>query len=107
MSNYREAAYALLRVTLGVIFLTTGTVKFMLGIGNFAAGVQQEFASKLPMVIVMPFAYVLPFLEVAVGALLILGLLNVIALVIAGLLLTVLTFGKTAVNDSVTVAGNL
>jgi thiosulfate dehydrogenase [quinone] large subunit len=107
MSNYREAAYALLRVTLGVVFLTTGIVKFTLGIGNFAAGLQQEFAGKLPMVIVTPFAYVLPFVEVTVGTLLVLGLFNVIALVIAGLLLMVLTFGKTAVNDSATVAGNL
>jgi thiosulfate dehydrogenase (quinone) large subunit len=107
MRNYRDTAYALLRVTLGVIFLTTGIVKFMFGIGNFAAGLQQEFAGKLPMVIVTPFAYVLPFVEVTVGALLILGLFNVVALVIAGLLLMVLTFGKTAVNDSATVAGNL
>lgn len=106
MSNYRDAAYALLRVTLGVIFLTTGIVKFMLGIGN-SAGLQQEFAGKLSMVIVTPFAYVLPFVEVTVGALLVLGLFNVVALVIAGLLLMVLTFGKTAVNDSATVAGNL
>jgi uncharacterized membrane protein YphA (DoxX/SURF4 family) len=45
--------------------------------------------------------------EVTVGALLILGLFNVIALIIAGLLLMALTFGKTAVNDSATVAGNL
>ena len=38
---------------------------------------------------------------------LVLDLFNVISLVLAGLLLTVLTFGKTAVNDSATVAGNL
>ncbi len=107
MSNHRQAAYALLRVTLGVIFLTTGVVKFVIGIGNFAAALQQEFAGKLPMVIVTPFAYVLPFVEVAVGVLLALGLFNGIALVIAGFLLMVLTFGKTAVNDSATVAGNL
>ena len=94
-------------MTLGVIFLTTGIVKFISGIGNFAAGLQQEFAGKLPTIIVTPFAYVLPFAEVAVGALLVLGLFNVIALVIAGLLLMVLTFGKAAVNDSATVAGNL
>ena len=107
MSDYREAAYALLRVTLGLVFLTTGIVKFVSGIGNFAAALQQQFAGKLPMVIVTPSAYGLPFVEVTVGALLILGLFNVSALVIAGLLLMALTFGKTAVNDSATVAGNL
>ena len=106
-SNYREAAYALLRVTLGVIFLTTGIVKFVMGIGTFAAGLQQEFSDKLPMFIVTPFGYVLPFMEVTVGALLVLGLFNMIALALAGLLLMVLTFRKAAVNDGATVAGNL
>jgi uncharacterized membrane protein YphA (DoxX/SURF4 family) len=94
MSDYREAAYALLRVTLGLVFLTTGIVKFVSGIGNFAAALQQQFAGKLPMVIVTPFAYGLPFVEVTVGALLILGLFNVSALVIAGLLLMALTFAR-------------
>ena len=61
MNNYREAGYALLRVTLGMIFLTTGIVKLMIGISNFVAGLQQAFAGKLPMFIVTPFAYVLPF----------------------------------------------
>jgi uncharacterized membrane protein YphA (DoxX/SURF4 family) len=56
MSDYREAAYASLRVTLGFVFLTTGIVKFVSGIGNFAAALQQQFAGKLPMVIVTPFA---------------------------------------------------
>jgi thiosulfate dehydrogenase (quinone) large subunit len=106
-SNYREAAYALLRVTLGLIFLTTGIVKFVMGIGTFAAGLQQEFSGKLPMFIVTPFGYALPFMEVTVGALLVLGLFNVIALVLAGLLLMVLTFGKVVENDSATVADNL
>ena len=106
-SHYREASYALLRVTLGVVLLTTGISKLMMGIDNFAAGLQQEFAGQLPTAIVTPFAYMLPFIEITVGALLILGLMNVIALFIAGLLLMVLTFGKTAVNDSATVAGNL
>ena len=107
MSHYRDAAYALLRVTLGVIFLTTGIVKFMSGIGNFVAGLHQEFTGKLPLVIVTPFAYGLPFVEVTIGALLVLGLFNEVALVIAGWLVMVLTFGKTVVNDAATVAGNL
>jgi uncharacterized membrane protein YphA (DoxX/SURF4 family) len=82
--------------------LPTAVVKFMLGLSNFAAGLQQEFANKLPMVFVTPFALCAAFVEGAVGALLIVGLFNVIALVIGGLLLMVLTFGKTTVN-----AGNL
>ncbi len=107
MNNYREVGYALLRVTLGMIFLTTGIVKFMMGVGNFVAGMQQQFAGKLPMFFVTPFAYVLPLVEVVVGALLVLGLFNVMALVLAGLLLIGLTFGMTVVNETSTVAHNL
>jgi len=107
VSSYREAAYALLRVTLGVIFLTTGIVKLAYGVGAFAAPLRQQFAGVLPTFVVTPFAYALPFVEVAVGALLAAGLFNGIALVSAGGLMTALIFGKTAVNDSATVAGNL
>jgi thiosulfate dehydrogenase (quinone) large subunit len=107
MNSHRQVAYALLRVTFGVIFLTTGMVKFTMGAGAFAAAVQPSFAGKLPMFLVGPFLYLLPFGEVTVGAMLILGLFTQLALVLAGLLLMALTFGKTAVNDSATVAGNL
>jgi thiosulfate dehydrogenase [quinone] large subunit len=107
MSNYRQAAYALLRATLGMIFLTTGVVKLTIGLSTFAAGLQQEFGGKLPMLIVTPFGYVLPFIEVTVGALLVLGLFTEIALVLSGLLLLVLTFGKLVDNDTATVAHNL
>lgn len=107
MKNHRQAAFALLRVTLGSIFLTTGVVKFVLGVGNFAAGLQQQFADKLPMFIVTPFAYALPFAEVTIGALLVVGLFTEMALVLAGLLLIILTFGKVVINDSATVAHNL
>ncbi len=107
MNNYREIGYALLRVTLGMIFLTTGIVKFGMGIGNFAAGVQQQFAGTLPTFMVTPFAYAIPFVEVAVGTLLILGLFNVPTLVVAGLLLIGLTFGMTVTNQVATIAGNL
>ena len=33
--NHRETAYALLRVTMGVIFLFYGIGKFISGLGNF------------------------------------------------------------------------
>ena len=107
MKNYRQAAFALLRVTLGSIFLTTGVVKFVFGVGNFAAGLQQQFADKLPMFIVTPFAYALPIAEVIVGLLLVVGLFTEMALVLSGVLLLILTFGRVVTNDSATVAHNL
>jgi thiosulfate dehydrogenase [quinone] large subunit len=107
MSKHREAAYALLRVTLGVIFLFYGVGKFMGGIGNFAGGMEQRFAGKLPSALVLPFAYTLPFMEVTFGTLILLGLFNSIALVLSGLLLLALTFGTVMLGDAPTVAHNM
>lgn len=107
MNNHREAAYALLRVTLGIIFLFYGIGKFMGGVGNFATGMEQHFAGKLPSVLVLPFAYALPFMEVLFGTLILLGLFNSIALVLSGLLLVALTFGTVMLGDAPTVAHNL
>src|ERR671938_176811 len=107
MSKHREAAYALLRVTLGVIFLFYGVGKFMGGIGGFAAGMEQQFAGKLPSALVLPFAYTLPFMEVTFGTLILLGLFNSIALVLSGLLLLALTFGTVMLGDAPTVAHNM
>jgi thiosulfate dehydrogenase [quinone] large subunit len=105
--NHRETAYMLLRVTLGVIFLFYGVGKFLGGVGNFAGGMQQHFAGKLPGVLVLPFAYALPFMEVTFGALILLGLFNSVALVLSGLLLLALTFGTVMLGDAPTVAHNL
>ena len=107
MSNHREAAYALLRVTLGVIFLFYGIGKFVGGIGNFAGGMNQRFSGKLPSALVLPFAYALPFMEVLCGALILLGLFSAVALVLSGLLLVALTFGTVMLGDAPTVAHNL
>jgi uncharacterized membrane protein YphA (DoxX/SURF4 family) len=105
--NHREAAYALLRVTMGVIFLFYGVGKFMGGLGNFVGGMNQRFSGKLPAMMVMPFAYVLPFGEVAAGLLILLGLFTRQGLLISGLLLIGLTFGTVMLGDPPTVAHNL
>ena len=106
MFNHREAAYALLRVTLGVVFFFNGVGKFMGGVGNFAAGMEKQFAGKLPSALVLAFAYALPFMEVLFGALIGLGLFSAVALVLSGLLLLALTFGTVMQNDFPTVAHN-
>jgi len=107
MNKHRETAYALLRATLGVVFLFYGVGKFMAGIGNVAQKMQQPFAGKLPSALVLPFLYALPFMEVIFGALILLGLFNRIALVASGLLLLALTFGTVMLGDAPTVAHNL
>jgi thiosulfate dehydrogenase [quinone] large subunit len=107
MTNYREPAYALMRVTLGIIFVTTGTMKFLGGLGNFVGTMNQSFAGKLPAAMVMPFAYFIPFAEVTLGALILFGLFTRGALVVSGLLLMGLTFGVVILGDPPTVAHNL
>jgi len=105
--NHREIAYALLRITVGVMFLFYGVGKFMGGVGNFAGGMAQHFAGKLPSALVLPFGYALPFAEVTLGALILLGLFNVYALSLSGLLLVALTFGTVMLGDAPTVAHNV
>jgi len=107
MTSHRELGYALLRTTLGVIFLFLGIGKFMGGLGNFVGGMNQHFSGKLPATLVQPFAYVLPFAEVTIGLLLLLGLLTTLALTLSGLLLLALTFGTVMLGDAPTVAHNL
>lgn len=107
MKNNRSTAYLLMRATFGTVFLFFGVTKFTRGVGAFAGGMQQRFAGKLPMLIVAPFGYSLPFLEVLLGTLILLGLFNSISLFCSGLLLMVLTFGMVILGDTPTVANNL
>jgi thiosulfate dehydrogenase [quinone] large subunit len=104
---HRECAYAMLRATLGLVFLVAGAGKLMMGVGTFASMLQETFAGKLPMALVMPFAYALPFVEVAVGLLLVSGLFTYFASVLAGLLMMALISGKMIEGDAATVAHNL
>jgi len=105
--KHREVAYALLRVTLGLIFLFYGIGKFMGGISNFVGGMNQQFSGKLPAVMVMPFAYFIPFAETISGALILLGLFTRAGLTLSGVLLVGLTFGLVMLGQAQTVAHNL
>jgi len=46
--NNRETAYALTRITYGVIFLFYGIGKFRGGISNFVGGMNQQFSGSKP-----------------------------------------------------------
>src|SRR5215213_213921 len=105
--NHREAAYALLRVTMGVILLFFGVGKFIGGVGNFVGSINKGFSGKLPAAMMVPFAYAIPFCEVIAGALILLGLFTRIGLLLSGLLLIGLTFGTVMLGDAPTVAHNL
>ncbi len=59
----------------------------------FAGGMIKTYDGTLPLALVSPFAYALPFIEFAIGALLILGLLTRYAILAGSLLMIVLIFG--------------
>ena len=106
--RHREIAYALLRVTVGIMFLFFGVGKLLGGVGGFAGGIVERFAgSFLPSPLVELFAYASPFAEVAIGTLLVLGLFNVATLTLAGLLMLALTFGAVVLGDPPTAAQNV
>ena len=105
--NPREIAYALARITYGVIFLFYGIGKFMAGLSNFVGGMNQEFSGKLPAFMVMTFAYILPFGELISGALIFLGLYTRLGLTLSGLLLIGLTFGLVILGQADGVPHNL
>lgn len=107
MTKHREAAYALLRLTLGVVLLYFGIGKFQAGISNVADGIVKQFSGKLPAIMVQPFAYALPFAEVILGLLILLGLFTTAALVLSGLLFAALTFGMAVAGNGAIVAQNL
>lgn len=105
--NNRETAYALTRITYGVIFLFYGIGKFMGGLSNFVGGMNQQFSGKLPAAMVMPFAYFIPFAETISGTLIWLGLFTRVGLTLSGILLIGLTFGVVMLGQAPTVAHNL
>ena len=108
MFTPRAQAFAILRATVGVVFLFFGIGKFVLGVAASAAGIEQMFVKTwLPPGGVHAFAVVLPFLEVTIGALLVLGLFTRLALVAAGLLILMLTAGLSVAAVAQAVALNL
>ena len=72
MTN-KQLAYFLARITLGINLFIHGLVRVP-KLESFADGVIAGFEkSMLPEVLVTPFAYAIPILEVAIGAVLIMG----------------------------------
>jgi thiosulfate dehydrogenase [quinone] large subunit len=108
MIDNRSLAYAILRVTLGAVFLFYGVSKFQTGIVTVAHGMQATFAKTwLPAQAVYLFTLILPFGEVVAGSLLILGWFTRYAAALAALLVLNLTVGLTIVGNSEVVAQNL
>jgi len=110
MASYsdRQIAYALLRFALGVNFFGHGLVRVITGDQKFAEGTIRGFQhSPLPEMLVTPIAYAIPFIELALGLGLILGLFSRAAFVCGALFMSLLTFGSTMKSDFGAAGGQL
>ena len=103
-----EMAYALFRITMGVNIFFHG---FMRVISDTGAWVDSQVAlfteSFLPTLWVTAFLWVLPFVEVIMGALLALGLYTYWTSVAGALMMLVLLFGNTTRQEWGTVGNNM
>jgi thiosulfate dehydrogenase (quinone) large subunit len=93
-------AYAILRLTLGVNIGLRGIVRIAHGSSAFAQGiVKQMEPTILPASAVYAFALTLVWVESAVGLMLILGFQTRLALIVGGLMMTLLTFGTMQIEN--------
>lgn len=97
----RQLAYVVFRLTLGINILVHGAGRiFGPGADAFATTTAAEFSKiPLPAGIVHAFLFVLPFAELVLGALTVLGLFTRWALLLGGLMITVLVFGTAMRSD--------
>jgi thiosulfate dehydrogenase [quinone] large subunit len=108
INNPRWLAYSILRVTIGGVFLFYGVGKFVVGVAVTAKWFLDGFAKTwLPPGSVYAFSVALPFLEVTIGVLLILGLFTRLAAAVGGVLIAALTIGLTIKGSSQDVAMNM
>jgi uncharacterized membrane protein YphA (DoxX/SURF4 family) len=83
------------RVPLGLYFVMAGIHKFYDGVDNFINAILPDAMKFLPEHLARNFLNALPFVEVAVGTLLIFGLLTRVVAGIMALMLLSFTIGKT------------
>lgn len=92
-------SFFLLRLAIGASMLGHGLVRLP-KLDQFSAWMVSSFEkSLLPSFLVLPFSYALPFLEFSVGLLLVLGLFTRPALLAGAVLMVLLIFGTTLIEN--------
>lgn len=89
-----QLAYFILRLTMGVNMFTHGVAR-LLDLEKFNMWMIGQFSNTiLPEFLVSLSSYMIPFAELIIGVLLILGLFTSRALLLGALLITILVFGS-------------
>src|SRR5687767_6051793 len=93
-------AYAILRLTFGVNIGLRGLTRLINGTDVLAADFLKQFQNPvIPVPGVEAFAHVLPWVETVIGLLLVTGFQTRTALIVGGLMMTVLTAGTMAIQN--------
>ena len=94
-----QLAFVLARITIGINLLIHGVVRIP-KLTKFVAHVTDGFKETyLPHFVVLPFAYALPFIELILGLLLVLGLKTRWASAAGSILIAILIFGTSLQED--------
>src|ERR1035438_4460148 len=93
--------YLLARLPIGMSMLGHGLIR-LTKLQAFRTGMVNEFSkSILPQALVMPFSYMLPFLEFAVGILLLAGLFTRFACALGSAVIVALIFGSSLLEQCI------
>lgn len=97
----KSASFGLLlaRIPMGAFFLIAGYHKMLGGVGNFAHAMISYVPASVPQGLGSTYLHAVPFLEIAVGVLLILGLLGRLAALIGALMVISFTVGLTGIHE--------
>ncbi|MBT0607212.1 MauE/DoxX family redox-associated membrane protein [Aequorivita echinoideorum] len=94
-----QLAFFLGRIILGINLFVHGAIRIP-KLSGFAEGMAKGFeTSPLPEFLVLPFAYILPFVELILGFLLLLGHKTRNSLTASGFLIAILIFGSGIKED--------
>jgi thiosulfate dehydrogenase (quinone) large subunit len=104
-----ELAYAFFRFSMGVVIFFHGAMRTITGVDAWVTKEAQIFVGDplLPMWSVVGFLYVLPYIEIVLGALTAAGLYTRWALLAGAVLMLVLVFGNLTRQDWGTVGNEL
>lgn len=91
--------FVLLRLAVGMSMFGHGFVR-VLKLPKFSAWMVEKFAgSMVPEILVTPFSYALPIIELVIGVLLLIGLFTRLSLIVGGLTMVALIFGSSMLED--------